>query len=373
MHKLTGINIVIASGSPLIQNCLQEAFEGFGAVICLCDYLDLDFVDRLEAISEQADVILIDMDDSYAENDEALDRLLERIDLPILFHDNDFDAVEDPLQECRFAESALDKLASKLAKLAQNKPLVLKKAPDKENNPSTAASLDGYQEVEFTVDDLSRNTQALPAQNEQHAENVWVLGASIGGPEALKRFLSRIPVELPVAFILAQHLGEGFVPLLATQLDRVSCFKVKEAQDGEVLKHGEVIIVPIEHRMNLIGKGQIQFLEEKWEGHYKPCIDAVINEAFNCYKERAGVIIFSGMGTDGVLASQQFAAQYQGNIWAQDPESCVVSSMPDSVRKANLVSYSGSPEALALKIAMQYMGKDSYINLNKPGGSYEPE
>ncbi len=68
------------------------------------------------------------------------------------------------------------------------------------------------------------------------------------------------------------------------------------------------------------------------------------------------------MGADGVLASQKFAEQYQGNIWAQNPESCVVSSMPDSVRKANLVSYSGSPEALALKIAMQYMGKDSYIN-----------
>ena len=68
------------------------------------------------------------------------------------------------------------------------------------------------------------------------------------------------------------------------------------------------------------------------------------------------------MGADGVLASQKFAEQYQGNIWAQNSDTCVVSSMPDSVRKANLVSYSGSPEALALKIAMHYMGKDAYIN-----------
>ncbi len=165
-----------------------------------------------------------------------------------------------------------------------------------------------------------------------------------------------MPVELPVAFVLAQHLGEGFVSLLATQLDRISCFKVKEAQAGDTLKHGEVIVVPIEQRMTLDENRQVEFLDEKWKGHYKPSIDSVIKDVCNAYKERAGVIIFSGMGADGVLASQKFAEQYQGNIWAQNPESCVVSSMPDSVRKANLVSYSGSPEALALKIAMQYNG-----------------
>ena len=67
------------------------------------------------------------------------------------------------------------------------------------------------------------------------------------------------------------------------------------------------------------------------------------------------------MGNDGALACQKFSEQYEGKIWAQSADTCVISSMPDSVREAGLVSYSGSPEALALKIAILYMGKDSYI------------
>ncbi len=409
MHKLQGINIVIASGSEQIQQCLQEAFQRYGAIVCLCDYLNLDFVKRLEAISDKAEVILIDMDDSYEDSDEALDRLLERIDLPILFHDNDFDDIQDPQQECGFSEPAINKLAIKLAELARSNQLETTQETEDEQTLERSDSYDGsetikqkaHKELEFPVDELSQITQELLAQNEElaaeiaqekqqsleneptlelddteqlqaaqisnaadgdRADNVWVLGASIGGPEAVKRFLARIPVELPVAFVLAQHLGEGFVSLLATQLDRISCFKVKEAQAGDVLKHGEVIVVPIEQRMILDEQGQVKFLDEKWKGHYKPSIDSVIKDVCTSYKERAGVIIFSGMGADGVLASQKFAEQYQGNIWAQNSDTCVVSSMPDSVRKANLVSYSGSPEALALKIAMHYMGKDAYIN-----------
>ncbi len=392
MQKLKGINLVIASGSEQIQNCLQEAFEHHGAGIRLCGYLNLDFVSQLEIISDKADVILIDMDDSYEEDDEALDRLLEKIDLPILFHDNDFDDINDPEQDCGFSQPAISKLASKLARLVDNNE---NRKPEQvsDDNKKTSQS-----EPDFPDDELSQITQELLSHNEElsvaiekerqleseqtlelkdvaefissyeshefieSAENVWILGASIGGPEAVKRFLARIPAELPVAFVLAQHLGEGFVSLLATQLDRISSFKVKEACEGHVLRHGEVVIVPVENRMTVNETGMVEFIDKKWKGHYKPSIDMVIKDVTHRYQERAGVIIFSGMGADGVLASQKFAEQYQGNIWAQNPETCVVSSMPDSVRKADLVSYSGSPEALALKIAMHYMGKDSYIN-----------
>lgn len=90
MQKLNGLNIVIASGSEKIQACLQDSFGKLGANVVLCGFLNMDFVNQLEPM-DSADVILIDMDDSYEEDDEALESLLERIDLPILFHDNDFD------------------------------------------------------------------------------------------------------------------------------------------------------------------------------------------------------------------------------------------------------------------------------------------
>ncbi len=411
MQKLKGINLVIASGSETVQNCLQEAFAKQGAEVVLCGFLDLNFVDQLEH-NVAADVILIDMDDSYEEDDDALDRLLEKNDLPILFHDNDFDELNDSGKGECFSISAVEKLAAKLAELVDSSEIKDEtndkeiigdiQTEDESNTDKTletdrqtkrnltelelhAAGLSVADTVFSEAEDPSAREAGLvdkallsnaepPANKDSSDEasltedyasntlvNIWVLGASIGGPEAVKRFLARIPGELPVAFVLAQHLGDGFVSLLANQLDRITSFKVKEGTHGDSLRHGEVVVVPVNNRMSLDDKGHIKFVEGDWKGHYKPSIDCVIDDVTSSFKKQAGVIIFSGMGADGVLACQQFAEKYNGNIWAQSTGTCVISSMPDSVRKANLVSYSGSPEALALKIAVHYMGKESYI------------
>lgn len=381
MQKLKGISLVIASGSATIQKCLQEKFASHGANVVLCGFLNLNFVDKLEQ-GLKADVILIDMNDSYEEDDAALDRLLEKIDLPILFHDNDFDELNDPGGGECFSASAVEKLTAKLARLvdsdcrrvAEELPdsadtLVLLSDDNSESDEPRPVSIEKLAQ-QISLQDTEVNGQSSDTATQYEAQekelacgllNVWILGASIGGPEAVKRFLARVPAELPVAFVLAQHLGDGFVSLLASQLDRISTFNVKEAIPGDSLSHGEVVVVPVDNRMSLDADGLISFIDDDWKGHYKPSIDCMIDDVTSSFKKQSGVIIFSGMGADGVLASQKFVEKYNGSIWAQSPDSCVISSMPDSVRKANLVSYSGSPEALALKISVQYMGKNSYI------------
>ncbi|MCU7818265.1 MAG: chemotaxis protein CheB, partial [gamma proteobacterium symbiont of Lucinoma myriamae] len=273
-----------------------------------------------------------------------------------------FNEKNDLTDECGSSLQEIEKLALKLAELSstkENKTLVETKPdiamPASEESVNSVLEHDRNEcfsskkttervvtnlEERFTSSDCNVNDVT------EEAKNVWVLGASIGGPEAVKRFLARIPAELPVSFVLAQHLGDGFVSLLANQLDSVSHFNVKEGTAGDILRHGEVVIVPVNEHMVLDSKGKIKFIEEDWTGYYQ---------------KKSGVIIFSGMGADGLLACQKFSDEYEGKVWAQSSDTCVISSMPDSARKANLVSYSGSPEALALKIAVQYMGKDSYI------------
>ena len=410
MPKLSGINLVIASGAEKIQNCLKESFSRLEANVIQCGKLDTAFVEQLENNS-LADVILIDMDDNYEEDDAALDQLLEKIDLPILFHDNNFDDLNDPDEGCGFSEQAINKLAHKLAELVEcsggkSVPSVILEPSAGINEPSAGTTkakgteqvseaqaqldewaltdveaendndtefsderweslraesdTDSMPEAKHSVQQMERPVVHQPLLEMQrdskaeHAVNVWVLGSSIGGPESLKQFLARIPSDLQVAFVIAQHLGDGFVALMAEQLDRISPFTVKEAVSGDILRHGEAVIVPLENRMQVSAEGVISFLDEPWRGHYKPSIDCVIKDVTESYKNYCGVMIFSGMGADGVLACQNFVERYQGMIWAQTPDSCVISSMPDSVRRANLVSYSGSPEALALKLSVLY-------------------
>jgi len=71
------------------------------------------------------------------------------------------------------------------------------------------------------------------------------------------------------------------------------------------------------------------------------------------YGSRTSTIVFSGMGNDGLRGAQLIASR-GGKVWAQEPESCVVSSMPDSTRRAGIVSFSGEPELLSERITTYF-------------------
>ena len=178
------------------------------------------------------------------------------------------------------------------------------------------------------------------------ARNVWVLGASIGGPQSVKRFLAAIQTRVPVAFVLAQHIGSNFVSLLAKQLDQVTALKVLPGSEGHLLKHGEVIIAPTNERVTIDKQGYVRLKPMEIKSIYTPSIDTVMTDIAIRYGARASTLVFSGMGNDGVRGAQLIASR-GGKVWAQDSGSCVVSSMPDSTRRAGVVNYNGTPEELA--------------------------
>ena len=197
------------------------------------------------------------------------------------------------------------------------------------------------------------NISTINTNPDKLAKNVWVLGASLGGPDALKRFLIHIPEELPVAFIVAQHLGENFVSLLAEQLDRYAEFKVFVPKEGHVLRHHEVLITPTDKRLVINLIGAVEFKDITALTKYTPSINLTIDDVITRYKKNAGAIIFSGMCDDGVEGCEALVAK-GGQVWVQDPESCVISAMPESVTKTISVDFSGTPEMLAKQLVSFY-------------------
>ena len=185
------------------------------------------------------------------------------------------------------------------------------------------------------------------------ARNVWVIGASIGGPQMVKRFLAGIKSDMPVAFVLAQHIGSNFVSLLAKQLDQVTHFKVMAATDGHLLRHNEVVVAPTTERVTIDAAGYIRLKPMEFKSIYTPSIDTVMTDISIRYGSRTSTIVFSGMGNDGLRGAQLIASR-GGKVWAQEPESCVVSSMPDSTRRAGIVSFSGEPELLSEHITTYF-------------------
>ena len=190
-------------------------------------------------------------------------------------------------------------------------------------------------------------------RHEDAAINVWVLGASLGGPQAVRQFVMAIKSNLPVAFILAQHIGENHTSLLAEQLNRVTKFKVFTGYSGHMIRHHEIILAPAGKQIKITDDGYIALKDEPPNTIYSPCINDVIEAVAKHYGDMAGTIVFSGMGDDGAEGCCSMA-EHGGVVWAQNVESCVISSMPDQARKTNNVTFSATPQGLANELYAYY-------------------
>jgi len=215
-----------------------------------------------------------------------------------------------------------------------------------------AASTRGAQTRELPVFNLpfSNTTNVDSSLSSEHAYSeparVYVLGASIGGPEAVKTFLSKLKTDVPAAFVLAQHMGAEFLELMAGQLSKSSVLPVKLAQEGMALLQSEVVVVPVNKRFLVNAQGKIEFQEMFDESPYSPSIDQVMCDMSERFGSRCVGIIFSGMASDAVEGSKIIAGR-GGEIWVQDPATCVISSMIEGAQSAGVVSFVGAPEQLA--------------------------
>lgn len=302
--------------------------------------------DPEKVTSELIDVLLVNLGNDTSLDMEHLEALIERSTVPILFNEGGVPG----------GGGWGRKLIAKLSGLVQR--------PESPEPAETAVEEVSPQvDIEEKIVETAQLTRATPQrpalraispelERAGPAQAVWVLGSSLGGPQALKQFLSSLPDTLPIGFVIAQHIGKPFVELLAGQLDRVAAVRVMPAEAGRMLRMREVVLVPVDKRFRLSETGMVDLTDEPIRGPYKPCIDEVMEEVARCYGTHSGAIIFSGMGEDGAIGAKAIN-EVGGQVWAQDAESCVISSMPDATRKRSEVSFSGTPEQLAAQLTIQ--------------------
>ncbi len=202
--------------------------------------------------------------------------------------------------------------------------------------------------------DTARSPAASAADLSDSAlQRVWVLGASIGGPDAVREFLSGIPNNTGNLFLLAQHMGADFMDLMVGQLAKATALQVQMASNGITARHGQVLVVPLAERLLLGADGEVHVVPLDEASPYSPSIDQVLFDVADRFGARAGAIIFSGMAHDAIEGAKYLAAK-GGVVWAQDPSTCVVSSMIDGAVEAGVVGFQGSPSMLAQKFVSEF-------------------
>ena len=325
-NETDNIRIAITSDSISHRNFLQKSMEHSGIQVVLNESLTEKFMSKLDHI--KSDVVLFDVEAIEDEHLEYLDQLLEQSRIPVIINDISALTLNEPKLSSKWNSSLLQKIADITGR----------------NN---------WDENDSILKVEKNNIPLINNNQDELAKNVWVLGASLGGPDALKRFLIHIPEELPVAFIIAQHLGENFVSLLADQLDRYTEFNVFVPKAGHVIRHREVLVTPTNKRLMINPIGAVEYKDITESTKYTPSIDLAISDVASKYKSNAGAIIFSGMCDDGVDGCKALVTK-GGQVWVQDPESCVISAMPESVANTVATDFSGTPEMMAKQLVSFY-------------------
>ena len=205
---------------------------------------------------------------------------------------------------------------------------------------------------------LEANSKLLSLHKSAKNDMVIAIGASTGGTEAIASVIKEFGPDIP-GVVIVQHMPAGFTQMYAKRLDDQSRVSVKEAENGDVVCQGRVLLAPGgDRQMRLIkvnGQYQVEVKKgPKVSGHC-PSVDVLFESVAKTAGKDAIGIILTGMGkdgADGLLKMREAGAMTIG----QNESTCVVYGMPKAAYECGAVQYQERLENVA---------KRTYNLLNK--------
>lgn len=167
-------------------------------------------------------------------------------------------------------------------------------------------------------------------------EKVIAVGASTGGVGAIKELLVDLPPDAP-GILIVQHMPEEFTRSLARRLNQLCKMNVKEAESGDSVIRGRVLIAPGNKHMvlNRIGaKHYVDVIDGQLVNRHRPSVDVLFRSVAKYAGSNAIGILLTGMGGDGAQGLLEMK-QAGATTIAQDEKSCVVFGMPKEAIKLN--------------------------------------
>jgi two-component system chemotaxis response regulator CheB len=165
-----------------------------------------------------------------------------------------------------------------------------------------------------------------------------VIGSSTGGVEALRYVLPSLPAQLP-PIAVAQHIPPFFSKAVATRINELCGYEVREAGDNEDLHPGLCVIAPGDFHLTIVKTllGYKTRLTKTPPVHYcRPAVDVLFRSAAEAAGSRLVAALLTGMGSDGALGMQAIKA-VGGTTIAEHEDTCVVYGMPRAAVQLGVV------------------------------------
>ena len=187
----------------------------------------------------------------------------------------------------------------------------------------------------------------------------WIgVGASTGGPAAIRDLLEALPSKLPASVLLVQHIAPGFELGLADWLKRELGLDVRVARQGERPRPGAVRLAPAGYHLRLAPGGVLELdaSAPPVQGH-RPAVDELFQSLAEGDSLRSAGVLLTGMGSDGVEGLLELRRQ-GGLTLAQDEATSVVFGMPRVAVERGAADEGLSPGDIARALARGW-GKEA--------------
>lgn len=161
-------------------------------------------------------------------------------------------------------------------------------------------------------------------------DKVVVIGCSTGGPRSLMQVIPAIPKDIPAQILVVQHMPPGFTKSLAERLDQSSQLEVREAEAGDIIAPGQVLIAPGGYHMTVDTRKRIGLNQEPAVWGVRPCIDITMETVADVFGPHSLGVVLTGMGYDGTRGAKLIRVA-GGKVYVQDESTCTVYGMPMSV------------------------------------------
>ena len=338
------IRVLVVEDSLLFRELLVSGLNQDSALEVVATASD-PFEARDKIIEYKPDVMTLDIELPKMSGLEFLRKLMPQYPIPVVvisaLSEKVFDAMKAGAVEFVAKPRVTDR-SQLQAFLANELPVKIKIA-------STAK--------------VSRYKKPLPVNHSQsingdNDSRIIAIGASTGGTEAIAEVIRGFSPDFP-GTVVVQHMPPGFTEMYARRLNDQSRVRVREAQSGDMVEKGLVLIAPggDEHMKVKAVNGRYQvFLQkgEKVNGHC-PSVDVLFNSVAQSAGDKAIGIILTGMGGDGAKGLKAMRNTGAMTI-GQDESTCIVYGMPKVAYDIGAVMYQDK---------LQDISKRTYSLLNQ--------
>jgi two-component system chemotaxis response regulator CheB len=180
---------------------------------------------------------------------------------------------------------------------------------------------------------------------------IVAVAASTGGTTAFESILKQLPSDAP-PMVIVQHMPSGFTKLYAERLNTVYKQEIKEAETGDYLMRGRILLAPAERHMKIIrqqGRYAVEcFIGTKMHG-VMPAADVLFDTVAEVCKANAVGVVLTGMGSDGARGLLKMHNAGAKNI-GQNEQTSVVYGMPKVAKGLGAIDYELPLEMIAEKI-----------------------